>query len=93
MQRVPLVARLKEYGNMVSVNGKRNCLYLGGIGVAKYELLQFAEFLENLFETDCEVLPNYLCVTLTPSNPILHTSRLFAMFKDYVEEKFYKRNF
>ena len=30
-------------------------------------------------------LPNYLSVTLTPSNPILHTSRLYGLFHDYHE--------
>ena len=28
-------------------------------------------------------LPNYLSVTFTPSNPILHTSRLYALFHNY----------
>ncbi len=93
LQRVPLVARLKEYGKVVSVNGKRDCLYLGGIGAEKDEIVRFSEFLKNLFETDCGILPNYLCVTLTPSNPILHTSRLFSMFKEYRHGKVYDRNF
>lgn len=30
-------------------------------------------------------MPNYLNVTLTPSNPILHTTRLSVLFKDYVD--------
>ena len=28
-------------------------------------------------------MPNYLSVTFTPSNPILHTSRLYSLFQDY----------
>lgn len=35
------------------------------------------------------MLPNYLNVTLTPSNPILHTSRLYSIFKDYNSKKGY----
>ena len=38
------------------------------------------------------MLPNYLCITLTPSNPILHTTRLYSMFRDYSEGEFYDRN-
>lgn len=93
LQRVPLVAHLKEYGKSVSVSGKRNCLCLGGINCGESELLEFSKLLEDFFETECEVSPNYLCVTLTPSNPILHTSRLFSLFRDYHEGKVYKRNF
>ena len=40
----------------------------------------------------CHVLKNYLAVTLTPSNPILHTSRLYAMFQDYAPGIFYPKN-
>lgn len=36
---------------------------------------------------DCEPLPDYLNLTLTPSNPILHTTRLMTLFKDYVPGK------
>lgn len=53
--------------------------------------------LEELFKTPCEPLNNYLTVNLTPSNPILHTSRLYSLLKDKNPEvtfdrmiKFYK---
>ena len=36
-------------------------------------------------------MPNYLNVTLTPSNPILHTTRLRTLFKDYTDGYFYDR--
>ena len=39
--------------------------------------------METLFDMPCETLPNYLCITLTPSNPVLHTSRLYSMFRDF----------
>lgn len=35
----------------------------------------------------CIALPDYLNLTLTPSNPILHTTRLYTLFKDYIPEK------
>lgn len=50
-------------------------------------------FIEGIFNIPCVSLPNYLSVSLTPSNPILHTSRLYSMFKDYTPGKKYDRNF
>ena len=35
-------------------------------------------------------MPNYLSVSLTPSNPILHPTRLYSIFKDYQEGMVYK---
>ena len=38
--------------------------------------------LSELFEIPVIKYPNYLVVSFTPSNPILHTARLYSMFKD-----------
>jgi hypothetical protein len=90
LQRVPAIARLKEYGKLVCVTGKRERLHMGGIpyhGVA-----DCAKLVSDVFEIPCDLLPNYLSVTLTPSNPILHTSRLCSLFHDYVPGVVYPRN-
>lgn len=42
----------------------------------------FCSEIEYLFDIKCNPVPNYLTVTFTPSNPILHTSRLYSLFKD-----------
>lgn len=81
LQRVPAIARLVQYGGIVKVQGKRERLNLASISDnRKY---QIAEMISEVFERPCECLDNYLCVTLTPSNPILHTTRLYSLFKDY----------
>lgn len=90
LQRVPSVARLVEYGKKVRVEGKRDKLFLGSIPTANAEKL--ATFMAKLFDMPVDVLPNYLCVTMTPSNPILHTIRLCTMFYDYSCGKVYDRN-
>jgi opine dehydrogenase len=46
----------------------------------------------RLFTMKCNPLPNYLCVTLTPSNQLLHTVRLYNLFHDYREGKIYPDN-
>lgn len=48
--------------------------------------------MSGLWGIPCTVHPNYLSVTLTPSNPILHTTRLSTLFADYEEGKVYNRN-
>ena len=90
LQRVPSVARLEQYGRRVRCEGLRNELCLASIPVSKAE--ELAAFMSDLWGIPCVALPNYLSVTLTPSNPILHTTRLRTLFADYEEGKVYDRN-
>ena len=90
IQRVPCVARLVEYGKTVRVEGKRERLHLAAIPKKKTQ--ELADFVSDLFDMPCDSLANYLCVTMTPSNPILHTTRLCSMFSDYAEGVVYERN-
>ena len=90
LQRVPSVARLIKYGKRVRCEGIRPELFLASIPTSKTEAL--ASFISDLWGIPCHNLPNYLSVTLTPSNPILHTSRLRTLFADYYEGKVYEKN-
>lgn len=90
LQRVPSVARLEQYGKRVRCEGLRKELFLAAIPSNKAEDL--ARFMSTLWGIPCTVLPNYLSVTLTPSNPILHTTRLRTLFADYEDGKVYDRN-
>ena len=90
LQRVPTVARLEQYGKRVRCEGLRSELYLASIPSTK--AVELAEFMSGLWRIPCTALPNYLSVTLTPSNPILHTTRLRTLFADYEEGKVYHRN-
>ncbi len=90
LQRVPTIARLEQYGKRVRCEGLRSELFLASIPSSKVEHL--AEFMSMLWGIPCTALPNYLSVTLTPSNPILHTTRLRTLLADYEEGKVYDRN-
>lgn len=90
LQRVPAVARLKEYGKTVCVTGYRDRLKLAGI--PRSSLRGIGDLLTETFGMPCDILPNYLSVTMTPSNPILHTTRLRTEFADYTEGAVYPRN-
>ena len=42
-----------------------------------------AALIESIFDIPCVRLPGFMALTLTPSNPILHTTRLKSIFSDY----------
>lgn len=87
LQRVPSVARLVEYGKTVKAVGYRSLLHVAAIPHSFAE--ECCLFVEKLFDIPCKALENYLNITLTPSNPILHTARLKNIFRDYKQGYYY----
>ena len=81
LQRVPSVARLIEYGKTVRATGYRGELFAAAL--PGKQVRTCSKVVEDLFDIRCTPLPNYLNVPLTPSNPILHTTRLRTLFRDY----------
>lgn len=91
LQRVHSISRLLQYGHSVMMLGRKSVLHIGSIPPAASTII--CRDLELFFDIECIALPNYLSVTLTPSNPILHTARLYSLFFDYEIGKYYPRNF
>ena len=89
LQRVPSVARLEEYGKTVKATGYRNKLFVGSLP-QKYAI-DCSKLIQDIFDITTQPLPNYLNLTLVPSNPILHTTRLRTLFKDYKFGHIYER--
>ncbi len=87
LQRVPSVARLVEYGKIVCATGYRETLHVSALPNRATENIR--NIIESIFDMKCVSLPNYLNLTLTPSNPILHTTRLRTLFEDYKPGKHY----
>lgn len=86
LQRVPFISRLNVYGNSVSLLSKKDVIYAASMSGNKYSVLG------DLLKVHVEYLPNYLSIALTPSNPILHTTRLYSLFtrhtaKEIIENK------
>ena len=82
-QRVHGISRIKEYGSSVYDLGKKSELFIGSM--PSNMAASISKKIESLIGIPCFPVPNYLSITLTPSNPILHTSRLYSLFKDYRE--------
>lgn len=87
LQRVPSVARLVEYGKSVRAVGYRKELHIAALPYCNTESIR--KIISDIFDMPCIALPNYLNLTLTPSNPILHTTRLRVIFRDYHEGAVY----
>lgn len=77
-QRVPYIARRKEYGKIGLLLGYKPELKVAVEHVADAEAVRLT--LERLFMTPVRLLDNYYEASLTNSNPILHTGRLYSMW-------------
>ena len=89
-QRVHSIARIHEYGKEVYVTSRKKEIQIGAVPKEKTKVV--CKMIQELLDMPCRALENYMCVTLTPSNPILHTSRLYAMFKNYKDNMIFERN-
>lgn len=89
-QRVHSIARMEKRGEAVCMLGRKDDISIAAIPGSEGQTI--ADIISEMFDMPCHILPNYLCLTLTPSNPVLHTSRLYTMFKDYNKGVTYKKN-
>lgn len=89
LQRVHSIARLRERARVVQMLGRKPRLEAAAIPAD--QAVEGSRLLQELFDIPCDALPDYLCVSLSPSNPILHTSRLYTMFLDWKPGKVYSR--
>ena len=78
-QRVPYIARVKKYGSEALLLGYKDSLVAALENIPDRE--GFRSKLQELFETRVNLAGSYLEVSLSNSNPILHTGRLYTMFK------------
>jgi len=81
IDRVPGIARLTERGKTVCCSGYKEKLYVAALPSCKTD--ECAAVIESIYDIPCVRLPGFMALTLTPSNPILHTARLMTIFRDY----------
>lgn len=89
-QRVPSIIRLIEYGKSVALKQKNPFMRLGVI--PKKSANEVCEKMTNLIDIKCIPVENYLGITLSPSNPTMHPSRLYELFGAYEEGIVYDIN-
>ena len=87
IERVPAIARLVEKGRTVRSVGYRAEMHVAALPAMHAPAC--AGLIEGILDIPCRVIPNYLALTMTPSNPILHTARLRTIFADWRPGKTY----
>lgn len=90
-QRVPFIARVEEYGRSARLLGYKSQLHIAVEHVSKEEKDMFRRLVSDWFEKPVVLLQNYYEASLTNSNPLLHTSRLYTMFGGANEGRIYPR--
>ena len=86
-QRVPFISRVIEYGRSAALLGYKPSLNISVEQTEDKEYLR--QTIEHLFHTPTHLLGSHYEVSLTNSNPILHPSRLYSMWKDWHEGMVY----
>lgn len=82
-QRVPFTAKLQEYGKETNLKSWKPFSVVGSIPGNR--IAQVCERVESC-GLKTQAAANYLEVALTPTNPILHTSRTFEIFGAFGRE-------
>ena len=90
-QRVHCIARLKEYGKSVLALGRKQNIEIASIPAKS--AIKICKVISEFFDMPCVATSNYLCSTMTPSNNVLHTSRLYTMFLNYSAGIAYPQNY
>lgn len=80
-QRVPFISRIIEYGRKAELKGYKKILGLAVENALNKENVR--QTIETLFATPTTLLESYYSVSLSNSNPLLHTSRLYGLWKDW----------
>lgn len=80
-QRVPFISRVINYGRVAELKGYKESLSVAVEQTEKKEEVRAT--LEKLFMTPTKLLDSYYEVSLSNSNPLLHTARLYTMWKDW----------
>lgn len=88
-QRSPFIARTAAYGQSVRLLGYKPQVAVAVENIADRE--GFRQTVETLWITPCRLLSGYHEACLTNSNPILHTGRLYSMWKGWKGEAFARR--
>lgn len=89
-QRVPFISRIMEYGKKAELKGYKETLHVAIEDTLEKEPIR--KKLETVFEKPVSLAESYYEVSLSNSNPLLHPSRLYTMWKDWKPGIVYPQN-
>ena len=88
-QRVPFISRTLDYGRRARLMGYKESLELAVEHCTYTE--QLRDVLADMLQTPINLLNSHYEVSLSNSNPLLHPSRLYSLWKDWHEGIIYDR--
>lgn len=89
LQNIPWICKAYEYGHKARIIGPKKCLYVACFPVERKD--RAAKLMQALFDIPCKTVANFLNLTLTPSNQIIHPARYYAIFRDWDGKKTYSK--
>ena len=89
-QRVPFISRIIEYGKKAELKGYKDSLHVAIEHTDHKDLIR--KDLEKLFNNEISLADSYYEVSLSNSNPLLHTARLYTMWNDWQPGTIYSNN-
>ncbi|OEH73971.1 tauropine dehydrogenase [Cyclospora cayetanensis] len=90
LQHVPWLARWEEYGKSVEIIGPKEFLCMAVSPPCARSMVQM--IMQFCFDQPCKLLPNFLSLTLTPSNQIIHPARYYSIFKHWDGVRAYRQD-
>lgn len=82
-QRVPFIAKAKEYGKEGNLLGYKSQFVIAVENCSQEEKEDFRKWIEITFGQPTKLMNHYLEVTLSNSNPLLHPARIYSWLKDW----------
>ncbi|MDE7356881.1 MAG: NAD/NADP octopine/nopaline dehydrogenase family protein [Bacteroidales bacterium] len=82
-QRVPFICRIEEYGTSANLLGYKSNFHIAVEHDTIERKEKFVQQIATIFGPPTYLLKNYWEASLTNSNPILHTARLYSMFSTW----------
>lgn len=81
MQYVPFLCKVVNYGKDVNIIGPKKHLYIVSYPVERVH--KVCNLMSLCYAIPSVAIPNFLNLTLCPSNQIIHPGRVYGFFKDW----------
>lgn len=91
-QRVPFISRTTRYGHEAALLGYRPEFHIAIERDSETGKEIFRKWVEEALGSKTRLMKNFYEVSITNSNPILHTARLYTMFSNWPDDKRIDRN-
>jgi opine dehydrogenase len=86
---IPWICKITRYGEEARIIGPKDRLFVASYPVDRKD--DIASKIETLFDIPCGTVPNFLNLTLTPSNQIIHPARYYGIFRDWDGKRTYSK--